>query len=107
MIVSFLEEALIEVAEAVDWFDNQSSGLGAEFRREFEQNLESIGSVPDSFARLEFLRSQRWSRVRRAVMRRFSYVIVFDVRDTEALIVAVYHARRRPNYWFKRLLSKS
>ena len=106
MIVSFLEEVIVEVAEAVDWFDNQSFGLGAEFRQEFEQSLESIGNVPESFARFEFLRSRRWRNIRRAVMRRFSYVIVFDVRDAEVLIVAVYHARRRPNYWFKRLLSK-
>ena len=32
-----------------------------------------------------------------------SFLIVFDIRDAEIVIVAVYHSSRRPNYWMRRL----
>ena len=103
MILSFLDEAISEVADSTAWFDCQLQGLGAEFRKEFEQSLESIIAAPESFARFEFLNARRGKNVRRAVTSRFSHVIVFDVRDAEIVIVAVYHSSRRPNYWMKRL----
>ena len=107
MILTFLDEAISEIAESTNWFDRQSRGLGAEFRKEIDQVLESITVAPESFARFEFLGARRGKNVRRAITARFSQVIVFAVREAEIVVVAVYHSRRHPKYWTKRLGRKS
>jgi len=43
------------------------------------------------------------SEVRRAALRRFPYVIIYTVDDTEIVIVACIHARRDPKRWKGRL----
>lgn len=41
--------------------------------------------------------------VRRCLLDRFAYLIVFACLTDETLVVAVAHARRKPLYWLKRL----
>jgi hypothetical protein len=33
---------------------------------------------------------------------RFSYHVVFEVRETEIVVKAIAHNRRRPGYWTRR-----
>jgi hypothetical protein len=37
------------------------------------------------------------------MLRTFPIKLVYTVRDEELLLVAVFHARRRPGYWLERL----
>ena len=46
MIVEFLPEAELELAEAIRYFDEQLSGLGDRFEREFWQAIDRIQSMP-------------------------------------------------------------
>lgn len=44
----------------------------------------------------------RWpskSGVRRYVMRRFPFLVVYRVLDEKVQVIAVAHGRRRPEYW--------
>jgi len=41
--------------------------------------------------------------VRRYVLDRFPYLIVFACRPEDTLLVAIADARRRPLYWLERL----
>ena len=103
LIVS--EAATTEIGQAADWFESQQSGLGEAFHQAVKRTLESLLNAPESYARYEFVTSRRWPNLRRAIEQRFSYVIVFDVRDDDVVIVAVHHSSRRPGFWFKRRLS--
>jgi plasmid stabilization system protein ParE len=38
-------------------------------------------------------------RTRRLLMTRFPYQLVYRVRPTEVVLVAVAHLKRRPEYW--------
>ena len=40
--------------------------------------------------------------VRRRLLKAFPYAMIYEVRDTEILVVAVAHNRRKPGYWRKR-----
>lgn len=47
----------------------------------------------------------RWpvkSGVRRYVLRRFPFLIVYRVLESQVEVIAVTHARRRPGYWKSR-----
>jgi hypothetical protein len=41
--------------------------------------------------------------VRRQILKRFPYMVVFACRDEELVVVAVSHTRRKPLYWLNRL----
>jgi hypothetical protein len=43
--------------------------------------------------------------VRRVLIDRFEYAIVFALLEDEIVIVAVHHQHRRPGYWKPRLAS--
>lgn len=63
--------------------------------------LPIIGSRPRSFPQL-VTKSPSYE-IRRALLPRFPYAIVFLVRAEELRVLAVAHAKRRPGYWLGRV----
>lgn len=45
--ITFRPEALLEVEEAIDWYEFRSKGLGTEFLRAFEAILAGITRHPE------------------------------------------------------------
>ena len=94
-------EALSELVEAAAWYDARQAGLGTEFLVEVESILPLIERLPSSFARLQGLSSDL--TIRRALLPRFPYALVFmELRD-HVRIIAVAHAKREPGYWLTRV----
>lgn len=62
--------------------------------------LPTIGVRPRSFPRVQDIRR---FEIRRALLARFPYAVVFLVREHELRVVAVAHAKRRPDYWLRRV----
>ena len=96
MTYSFLKPARAELQEAVDFYNERRSGLGAELLSEIEKVITRILRQP-----LAWTRMSRNSRCCRA--KRFPYGVIYQIRDDEILIVAVMHLRRRPEYWRDRV----
>jgi plasmid stabilization system protein ParE len=92
MKIRFLSPARDEFLAAVDFYEEQAAGLGADFTTEVEQALTTIASVPHLGTR--YLESTR-----RLVVRRFPYNIVYFVESKAVVIVAVAHQRQKPGYW--------
>jgi toxin ParE1/3/4 len=98
---TILSAAELEAAEAAAWYDDRVAGLGDQFLDELSEALISIRRDPQSFSRLETYQGAH--EIRRRVLRRFSYLVVYLCRPEETLIVAICHARRKPLYWLDRL----
>ena len=86
------DEAEAELAGAMEVYEKQRTGLGGEFRREFESYLERVRSNPLGYA------SEDDSGVRYCPLRRFPYTIVYVVLADSIWVAAVEHQRRRPGY---------
>ena len=99
--VQFAPEIPDELAEAVLWYEARRQGLGSEFLDEVQATLPLIGSRPRSFPRLQDVDATL--EIRRALLARFPYALVFLVREDEVRVVAVAHAKRRPGYWLSRV----
>ena len=89
-----------EMLEASSWYSNQKSGLGSQFLDACHHAMDEIEAGPDSFARMETVKSRR--DIRRSLLDRFPYAIVFEILRDEIVVLAIAHVNRRPNYWIRR-----
>ncbi len=96
-----MPEAQLEMLEAAAWYESHQSGLGDDFIDELESAIGRVSSEPGRFGRLEVYAGAH--DVRRCMLARFPYLIVFLWRPSETVIVAVSHTRRRPLYWLDRV----
>jgi plasmid stabilization system protein ParE len=99
--VRFAPEVPDELAAAVLWYEARRQGLGTEFLDEVQATLPLVAERPRSFPRLQDVDATL--EIRRALLARFPYALVFLVREDEVRVLAVAHAKRRPGYWLSRV----
>lgn len=96
MPIDFLPEADREMIEAARYYQSLSSGLGDDYLAEVERAVQSIASSPQTWPVLE-------GDLRRRLIKRFPFVILYRIEPNKILIVAVAHLRKKPGYWKKRI----
>ena len=96
MKVSLLPLAQLELDEAFVWYEEQAVGLGYGFLDEFDQAVRLIVSFPELAEKVE-------CDVRRRLVNRFPFGIIYGIDDTTIVIIAVSHLKRKPAYWTSRL----
>ncbi|MGE3639620.1 MAG: type II toxin-antitoxin system RelE/ParE family toxin [Pirellulales bacterium] len=101
MKLTILTAAKLEAAEAAAWYDDRRRGLGDEFLAEVADAFDHIRHDPQMSTRLEAYSGTH--NVRRYVLKRFPYLIVYACLAEETLVVAIAHVRRKPLYWLERL----
>ncbi len=94
-------EAVDEMEEAAGWYERRQRGLSARFLDEIERLQVKIAERPASYPRLDLPVSDLV--VRRALLTRFPFALVFLDRENEVRVLAVAHTKRRPGYWLNRL----
>jgi plasmid stabilization system protein ParE len=92
----FLPAAEAELLKEVACYSNIQDGLGIKFEHAVESAVNNAVSNP-----LGGAPSPKGTRSR--LVKGFPFSIVFRVSDTEILIVAVMHHRRKPSYWADRI----
>ena len=95
MIVVFHEQAEDELREAAMYYASRREGLGVEFIAEVRSATRILHEHP----RLGHAISRR---VRRLLVRRFPYAVIYRVEAGRLFILAVAHLKRRPGYWRER-----
>jgi plasmid stabilization system protein ParE len=90
-----LSEARQELEAAVSFYDVAHFGLGRDFALEVQALCRHITESPLSGIEVR-------SGIRRRILRRFPYAILYAIEDDMVVIVAVAHQRRRPGYWERR-----
>ena len=96
-----LPEADGEGIAAALWYDERKSGLGDDFLDEMQAAFVRVRGNPRGQTRLEY--DSGLHEIRRVLLKRFPYFVIFACRPDEILVVAVAHTRRRPLYWLDRL----
>ncbi len=96
MKVEFLSVAEREFAEAVEYYNQESEGLGFKFAAEVKRTLERIVQFPKAWTPLS-------ERTRRCRTNRFKYGVIYQIREDKILIVAIMHLNRDPDSWKSRV----
>lgn len=86
--VVILREAAADVAQAAAWFEEQRPGLGREFALSLDRELDNVARFPESCQRI-------YRSLRRAILHRFGYAVVYQLRAATVEVVAVMHCRRQ------------
>jgi plasmid stabilization system protein ParE len=93
--VSFLALAQQELDDAVAWYNEQASGLGVEFLDELDRVVRRAVAFPMSCPEIE-------PGIRRCLLARFPYGIIYGSDDEAIIVIAVAHLHRAPRYWIDR-----
>lgn len=88
-------KAEIELSDAFSWYENQVSGLGADYLNAVEASLYTIKRNPETCPVVH-------GTIRRCLIRRFPYAIFYLVEPSRIVVLAVFHVRRNPVDWKKR-----
>jgi plasmid stabilization system protein ParE len=92
MTFSFHPEANEELWNALEYYETCERGLGEEFYLEVQTTIDRILSFPQTWPVLE-------AEVRRCLVHRFPYGVLYSVEPDGVFILAVMHLRRDPDYW--------
>jgi plasmid stabilization system protein ParE len=93
--IDFLPGSHEDFAQSFNWYASKSLGAAERFMIAINSALTEIASEPERFAKID-------SRHRERLVRKFPFRIVYRILDNSILIVAVAHAKRRPDYWKSR-----
>ncbi len=94
--IVFRVEAQAEFDEAFDWYEQQRAGLGVEFLICVSEILENIESFPKVYEII-------FEDVRRAVVHKFPYLVLYTIEPSQVVVMAVFHSKRDPQVWQDRV----
>lgn len=96
MRLRILKAAANELDDSFFYYEDQLQGLGAKFLSDILSVFNRIESNPKAWAKFS-------GRTRRCLAAKFPYSVIYQIRDSEILIVAIAHLHREPDYWKSRI----
>jgi plasmid stabilization system protein ParE len=92
----FHEAAENELRKAIGYFETQRTGLGRRFLAEVRRARLHLTCFPESAPEIG-------PGIRKYVIRKFRFSLIYSVEDDGLLVLAVAHNRRHPEYWVGRI----
>lgn len=86
--------------EAMYYYEARQSGLGLDLHDRVAETLLGIGETPWRFPVYEGRELRH--ECRRAMVKRFPYIVVYQIRGEDVLVVAIAQTSRDPGYWEER-----
>ncbi len=83
------EEAARETIESYLWYETRAEGLGESFLEELDSCYFRILQNPEAF-------QKQYKSFRHAYLRRFPFVVVFEIEKDEIVVYSVFHTSRNP-----------
>ena len=94
--IAYHEAAEGELLRGIGYLESRAAGLGRRFFTEIQRAEKLIMEFPESAAEIA-------PAIRKRVLRKFRYSLIYTIEEDSLLILAVAHHRRRPGYWIERL----
>ena len=85
-------KAEAEFGEAYFWYENQSKGLGTQFILCVNEAIERVLRNPRLYPYAQ-------NQMRRAIIKKFPYTIIYEEIESQIWIISVFHSKRNPTHW--------
>lgn len=91
------QEAILELANSVTWYEEQQEDLGKRFREAVNSKLEQICKNP-------FLYKRTYKGFHEASTNTFPFLVVYhiDEKEQQVIVIAIFHTSRSPKKKFRR-----
>ncbi len=91
----FHPEAERELRDAIAWYEDIDPRLGRDFAGEVFAAIQRAVDFPHAWTPLD-------GDVRRSLVKRFPFGVLYSVEERGILILAIMHLHRAPGYWTPR-----
>jgi len=95
MTFTFDPLAKREYEDAFEYYEAQEEGLGEKFRRAVWAAIAILERFPE-------IGEEVRPGIRKILLRRFPYKLIYSVTDDGVYIIAVAHGHREPDHWVDR-----
>ena len=95
MRVIFTRIATQELEDAVRFYELEYAGLGRSFKEEVKKAALRVAEYPKAW-------SIERGEVRKCLLHRFPYKLLYSVEEDHVLVIAIAHQHRKPDYWVGR-----
>lgn len=89
-----------ELLNEIGYLELRARGLGQRFFAEVRRAESLIVQFPESAEEIR-------PGVRKRILRKFRYSLIYSIEKDGLLILAVAHHSRRPDYWVGRVTSRN
>lgn len=95
MTFSFHPDAELEFNQAIDYYESIQEDLGNDFALEVYLTIQRVIEYPSAWPVID-------GDLRRSLLRRFPYGVLYSIEQESVFIVAVMNLHRVPDYWYGR-----
>ncbi|MFT4925532.1 MAG: hypothetical protein ACI8WB_001625 [Phenylobacterium sp.] len=88
----FHPAAELEFNRAIDYYEEIEPALGYDFATEVYSAIQRAVSLPMGWVAID-------GDIRRSLVKRFPYGVLYSLEDDGIYIVAVMNLNRHPDYW--------
>ncbi len=92
MIIVFSKISKQELDDAINFYELEQSGLGHSFKIEVKKAALLIAEYPKAW-------SVERGEIRKCLLHKFPYKLLYSIEKDHILIIAVAHQHRKPFYW--------
>lgn len=96
MEVLFDQFAKFELDDFTEYYELEMPGLGIRFKDEVKHGIYRICDSPHAWLKEK-------GDVRRYILHKFPYKILYSVEKEYIYIIAIAHCHRKPEYWIDRI----
>ncbi len=89
-------EAEDDLKEAFSWYEDKRKGLGYDFLLQVDAGINLIDRNPE-------IHPIEYKGIRKHLIKRFPYKIIYLIEEEEIIILAVIYGKRRPDLIKKRI----
>lgn len=89
--LDILYQVEIEIIDGFNWYENKQSGLGGNFVEEVERTIKYIEKYPNHY------QIKYRNKYREAVLRKFPYVIIYEIIENTIVIFSVFPSKDSPS----------
>lgn len=90
--VGFHRDAQAELADAATFYEESRRGIGSAFVLAVQEAAALISDYPEGGPIIA-------PGIRRWLVQRFPFALIYRVREEEIEVLAVMHTHRKPGYW--------
>ena len=96
MSVILLPPAEVELQDAIDFYNDQMTGLGDQFYSAFQKTIRYIEATPTSWRKVG-------RHTRRINITRFPFLLLYVCDEKDIVITCIAHQHRDPEYYTGRI----